>query len=502
MHAKILATCVALLTCFVAQWSSVPSCSGQELTPLPRAEYEKIPTRDDRPNIDSVVEPELIILESQEPEPKLDLKQTTEMMDAQPIRTQAFQSMAPTFPQTFNGFQRDMKLPSKVDSLQDYLPTPGKQNEKNDCVAWSVAYATYSCQICQERRRKNPTLNSDIFSPEFIYKELGKENKPLYVVDVINHVARNGCATLATMASPSPDDEIAEAKNFKPLRNERARSLNEIKAYLYEGYPVVLMIKIDDQFRDPKDDYCDLKDSAQPYQWSGKQQGKRPSYHAITAVGYDDDRGPAGAVQIMNSWGTNWKCKGFCWVSYKNFDDIDDNHWCSEAHIVGIKRIAPINVYMNVISTGSTRPRERLFQLRADRKVYDHQNNRVSPDDWKIDDVACTTDTMFVLKRDQTVYKLNDSGGQRSWTHLNSGLMAGEKATMLAADDTTEMHALTSSHKLLRFDTNSGSWSRAALPSDAGDIVDLRIRSRRLVATNIDGHLFERNRRSEWKAVR
>ena len=38
--------------------------------------------------------------------------------------------------------------------------------------------------------------------------------------------------------------------------------------------------------------------------------------HAMAVVGYDDTR---GAFKFANSWGTNWGCNGFGWVSYPYF---------------------------------------------------------------------------------------------------------------------------------------------------------------------------------------
>jgi C1A family cysteine protease len=41
---------------------------------------------------------------------------------------------------------------------------------------------------------------------------------------------------------------------------------------------------------------------------------KGDCYHAITAVGYDDDR---KAFKLINSWGPDWADGGFAWVAYE-----------------------------------------------------------------------------------------------------------------------------------------------------------------------------------------
>ena len=40
--------------------------------------------------------------------------------------------------------------------LTKFLPPVGQQTKDGDCVAWALAYASYSCQICQARNRTDP----------------------------------------------------------------------------------------------------------------------------------------------------------------------------------------------------------------------------------------------------------------------------------------------------------------------------------------------------------
>ena len=68
---------------------------------------------------------------------------------------------------------------------------------------------------------------------------------------------------------------------------------------------------------------------------SAKQQGG----HAISIVGYDDDRviqgdmqgspRTTGAFKIRNSWGTSWGDGGYGWLPYKYvLDGLADDFWC------------------------------------------------------------------------------------------------------------------------------------------------------------------------------
>jgi C1A family cysteine protease len=52
-----------------------------------------------------------------------------------------------------------------------------------------------------------------------------------------------------------------------------------------------------------------------------QQGGKSYGGHAMTIVGYDDNRvsprGDKGAFKLLNSWGTGWGDRGYGWVSYR-----------------------------------------------------------------------------------------------------------------------------------------------------------------------------------------
>ena len=488
--------------------------AGLKLTP--REHYEKIPKRDSNqklrpisrlheplPTLDPGAEQDFDSLEhvnipnrdsnqgaeqdSDSPEAELS---STAILPSEP---QLARSMAPSIGQ---GFGQQDNLEAQF-NLLDYLPTPGNQGDETDCVAWAIAHAAYTCQLAQERRRKRPTLKSDLFSPAFIYDKLNNSQGELNALQVINELKGFGCASEATMEPNSNASEFAEARNFKLLRNERADNLDDLKSYLCEGYPVILIVRMGEGFRDDSP-------SDRPYVW----KDDRPigeNYHAVAAVGYND---ATESVLIMNSWGTNWKGDGFCEVAYSNFDEIDDRHWCAEAHIAGVKRIAPYNVWLENSSAFSRfgrpsrfrRPRfnRRVFQLEADRKVYEG-DELFSPPDWEIDNIACNDDTLFVLLRDQTVRRMDDRHGQK-WTPLDSGEMAGKKVTMLAADESDSLHALTSEHKLMQYNTERG-WSRANLPADAGDVADVRLLQGDVHATTVDGFVYVRDRFDRWSLV-
>ncbi|SEF95964.1 Cysteine protease, C1A family [Eubacterium ruminantium] len=89
--------------------------------------------------------------------------------------------------------------------------------------------------------------------------------------------------------------------------------VDNIKEYLYEGNAVQISFNIGDATYDSKTD-------SYYYPWTDKDASKPGTNHAVTIVGWDDDKvtkaGKPGAFYVQNSWGTNNKNAGYIWVSY------------------------------------------------------------------------------------------------------------------------------------------------------------------------------------------
>jgi len=470
------------IVCAIDAMGIASNAYGQGARLMPRTVYQAIPTRCDRggefASTDEVALSEVVLDNRSDAVPQA---------DGQAIA----QSMAPGIDPRF-GVDFEINLPIKFD-LTDYLPTPGKQ-VRNDCVAWAIAYSAYSCQIGQERRRK-PTDPSDLFSPAFIFDQLSVDGQALHALQAIHLVRKSGCATNATMNSAGVNPSMkamAEAATFRMQRNERADTLDEIRTYIYQGYPVVLIIQMGGDFR--SDEVV-----ATPYRWA-EERNKIDGYHALTAVGYDDDR---NAVLVMNSWGTQWKNGGFAWVSYDNFDQMDVSGWCPEAHVIGVKSFAPINVTMDSRNRGRSfhrRPsrfQRRLIQLAVDRRVYE-AGEVISPHGWVFNDIACNQDSLFVLGPDQTVFRMNEDDEGRSWTHLNSGEFRHKKVAMLACDRSSALLALTRSQELFQYVEPAGNWEPVQLPAPESAPVDLRVVDEKIRVTKSDGTVFVHERNDHW----
>ncbi|MFG0265200.1 MAG: C1 family peptidase [Rhodopirellula sp. JB055] len=464
---------------------------------LPQPVYEQIPTRDDWPSNDAAIphseNPGTIALPERSVPPSLP---SGSALPSDIPQMNAAYSMAPGIDQRW-GSDDSMELPDRVD-LQGYLPIPGKQSQ-NDCVAWAVAYSTYTCQISQERRRK-PTFASDHFSPEYVYDQISSNGEGVTVLRAIEFLKLNGCASRANVDHANGDalpNAAVEASTFKLLENTRARNLDEIKLYLHEGFPVILIVRMETDFRDDASD-------GSPYQWTTDPSADA-NYHAVTAVGYDDQK---RALRLMNSWGTQWKDQGFCWASYNNFDSIDVSRWCAEAHVLRIKDHAPYEAWMvRTDADGPVNPFappppvvRRRFLLKNDRKVYEN-GQPISPSSWQVDDLVCNRKHLFLLARDQTVYQMKDDLSGVSWLHLSHAPLTGKKVCMLAAADSHPLHALTEDQQLYQYDPNSANWSVVGLPHSGSKPTDLRTVHQKLRVITNEGTVYQRTADGQWSTL-
>ncbi len=202
-------------------------------------------------------------------------------------------------------------LPRSID-LSSNFPVPGSQGRQNSCVGWAVGYALKSYH---EKQEEGWSLNtkSHIFSPAFIYNQInqGQDGGSL-LSDAFDLIVSRGATTLDIMPydvndyRTQPDSSILEkASQFKAAGWSVAKSTHDIKTALANRLPVAGGILVYDSLR-----Y--LSGSNSVY---NKASGQPLGGHAITIVGYDDDK-YGGAFKLINSWGTRWGDNGYFWLPY------------------------------------------------------------------------------------------------------------------------------------------------------------------------------------------
>jgi len=202
-------------------------------------------------------------------------------------------------------------LPTSID-LSSGFPVPGNQGRQNSCVGWASAYALKSFQ---EQAENNWSLNTvdHLFSPSFIYNQInGGQDVGSLPSDALNLIVNSGAATLNTMGYSESDflsqpsaTAIAEAANYKGKSWSAARSINDLKAALANNLPVLIGFGVFSSFNQIT--------GANPVYNSAS--GQRLGGHAVTVVGYDDNK-YGGAFKIINSYGQSWGDGGYFWFPY------------------------------------------------------------------------------------------------------------------------------------------------------------------------------------------
>lgn len=202
-------------------------------------------------------------------------------------------------------------LPTSVD-LSANFPIPGNQGQQNSCVGWATAYALKSYHEKLENQWSLNT-NDHLFSPSFIYNQINRgQDLGSLPNEALDLLVNSGAATLNTM-DYSQNDYLTqpsaaafnEAANFKAKSWEVPRSLNDIKAALANNLPVLIGIGIYDSFN-----YVSGTDAVY-----NSASGQPLGGHAVTAVGYDDNK-YGGAFKVINSYGQNWGDGGYFWLPY------------------------------------------------------------------------------------------------------------------------------------------------------------------------------------------
>ena len=215
-------------------------------------------------------------------------------------------------------------LPPFVD-LSGNFPSAGNQGRQGSCVGWATAYAlkTYQERV-EEGWEFSPHTR---FSPAWVYNQIripGPCDNPddrfdcgSYIHEALELFIRDGAATESTMPY-NPSDYLAqpsfearrEAARYKARGYRSLRSLEHLKGALANRLPVVIGMPVYRSFRT-------LSGRAPVYNDLG---GQSEGGHAVTLVGYDDNRF-GGAFKVINSWGQGWGDRGFFWLPYATVRD-------------------------------------------------------------------------------------------------------------------------------------------------------------------------------------
>jgi hypothetical protein len=216
------------------------------------------------------------------------------------------------------------------------LPPVGDQGATNTCVGWATSYY---CKTYQEWREhdwqvKNGGPNYDhIFSVNFVYNQVVELPDPwcqkgARIGDALQLIVNEGdvpwsvflwnpvdCSIQPTPGQKSAAleyDGIAYGAFFittgPPSGYQQNHNLTPLKQWLADDDPFIIVMPVYAEF-DNAGCYIPVMPPSNPGTYRG--------LHAVTVIGYDDYWQGVGAFRIINSWGTEWGCYGYGWLSYE-----------------------------------------------------------------------------------------------------------------------------------------------------------------------------------------
>lgn len=211
-------------------------------------------------------------------------------------------------------------------SLKAYAPYVHHQLG-SECVAYSFASAHTILEAIAYDWRDKKYISVNSFSPHFIYyrnKERGDDECSigLDMFKVSEDVLNVGMAKLSDVECPDyyPCSMEARLCSYYPESYSRDLSsasynkldeiyiiedIQQLRTAIASSRPVVIAMMVPESFKEAGGLWT-------PRYGETSEGGYG---HAMVAIAYDDYK-YGGAVQLMNSWGTQWGDGGFTWVKY------------------------------------------------------------------------------------------------------------------------------------------------------------------------------------------
>ena len=244
-------------------------------------------------------------------------------------------------------------LPASVDNSQTkYFPKVGNQGSVGSCVCWAEVYYNFTYTLCKARDVE--ATGKNVMSPIFIYNKI-RLNGP--TLGVSGSSSGDAARLLKSIGTPSYDLATGAQDNtyltwFPTEEIWKNAAQNRLSSYTKISNPL-------GQITSPKDSDLDLlkqyladgklisystSDPNYGHGWTYKTIPSGSPFaaesicteartdasgsHRMVIVGYNDNiyvdingdgviqEAEKGAFKVANSWGTSYRNKGFCWVSY------------------------------------------------------------------------------------------------------------------------------------------------------------------------------------------
>ncbi len=248
---------------------------------------------------------------------------------------------------TASAFGFSGKMPSAY-SLKSYTPYAKTQGNYGTCVSWAVGYSAMTTQYAFLNNITNRNIITSLaFCPLYLHNNTkivkdtcaGGANIIDIAMYAVNYGNKRyyspmiGCAV-------TTDDMMTQAATFsratdayflykykgvwptdqttgKEFFDREKFDIETVKKCLLDNKLPIIAMYIPKSFETIDGATWELNDAEKtdPVSSLLAQKGFMHARHAMTIVGYDENRN-GGSFEIMNSWGTDFGENGFVWVKY------------------------------------------------------------------------------------------------------------------------------------------------------------------------------------------
>ena len=219
---------------------------------------------------------------------------------------------------------RDAIPPQMINTR--YLPPVKNQTTSNACIGFSIGYYYKTYQEAKEKKWDVNSISNQC-SPAFVYNHInGGSDGGAQFSDAWKVLQDHGCAMWADMPfDPSKITEWPSESAYLNGLDQRIETifyidcsddsgLLTLKEHLADSSLAVIGIHVYENFWHENIVNFDTVYCVNDV--SGDLLGN----HAITLIGYDDNRvtnDGIGAFRLVNSYGDGWGNNGFAWISYE-----------------------------------------------------------------------------------------------------------------------------------------------------------------------------------------
>lgn len=218
-------------------------------------------------------------------------------------------------------------------SLRAYAPLPKHQGDYGNCTGWASSYCARTILEAIARGWTDKRMITDnAYSPGFNFLQgggKGEECSGAFNTTVVRSLGVRGSVRRSDMVVSNGTEECprfpldlsvlqAAQRNviphpitlWAPGFQDGPTKVKRVKRALVANHPVVISMVVPESFNETP-----ATGLWKPAQATPSRYEKLMYCHAMTIVGYDDNRF-GGSFEIQNSWGVDWGDGGYAYVKY------------------------------------------------------------------------------------------------------------------------------------------------------------------------------------------